>query len=88
MHSMSTAAKLIICAVVIGVAAWPPLATPWSSSNFGAAFAQSKKATPKKAPRKKATPKQTDRGQVRTTFTAEDQAVAVIPGIPDARAWG
>ena len=33
-------------------------------------------------------PKQPAKELVRTPFTAEEQAAAVIPGIPDARAWG
>ena len=89
MHFRSIAAKLIIGVVVIGVAAWGP--TPWSQSNSGGAYAQTRKAPGKKAPRKKApqvTPKQAPKEQVRTPFTAEEQANAVIPGIPDARAWG
>jgi len=88
-HFRSIAAKLIIGVVVIGVAAWGP--TPWSQSNSGGAYAQTRKAPGKKAPRKKApqaTPKPAPKEQVRTPFTAEEQANAVIPGIPDARAWG
>src|SRR5215207_10673580 len=87
---MSTAAKLIISIAVIGAAALlAPL--PTQSVDFGAAYAQSRKAPPKKTPAKKvpkATPKQAEKEQVRTPFTAEEQAVAAIPGIPDARAWG
>jgi predicted acylesterase/phospholipase RssA len=88
-RSSSTAARLIIGTLVIGVAAWAPLPPSWSP--FGAAYAQSKKAPAKKAAAKKAqkaTPKQIEREQDRTPFTADEQALAVVPGIPDARAWG
>jgi predicted acylesterase/phospholipase RssA len=89
-HSMFAAAKLITGAVVLGLVAWLPLPTPWSAADRGAAYAQAKKAAPKKAAKKapKAVPKQADKELVRTSFTAEEQAAAVIPGIPDARAWG
>src|SRR6476619_4959866 len=88
-HSRSIAAKLIIGTAVIALAAWAP--TPWSQSSSGGAYAQtrkapSKKATPRRAP--SAAPKQAPKEQVRTPFTAEEQANAIIPGIPDARAWG
>jgi predicted acylesterase/phospholipase RssA len=88
-HSRSVAAKLIIGVAVIGVAALAP--THWPESGAGSAYAQARKAPAKKAPRKKApqaTPKQAAKEPVRTPFTAEEQANAVIPGIPDARAWG
>jgi predicted acylesterase/phospholipase RssA len=87
-YSRSIAAKLVIGTVVIGVAALAPL---HCSESSGTAYAQSRKAPTKKAPSKKAsqsTPKQTPKEQVRTPFTAEEQANAVVPGIPDARAWG
>jgi predicted acylesterase/phospholipase RssA len=88
-HSRSTAAKLIIGIAVIGLAALAP--TYWPGPGADNAYAQSRKAPAKKAPGKKApraTPKQAANEQVRTPFTAEEQANAVIPGIPDARAWG
>jgi predicted acylesterase/phospholipase RssA len=86
---MSAAAKLITGAVVLVVAAWLPLPTPWSAADPGAAYAQTKKAAPKKAPKgPKAAPKQANTQPTRTPFTAEEQAAAAIPGIPDARAWG
>jgi predicted acylesterase/phospholipase RssA len=48
----------------------------------GSAYAQTKK-------KKDTPPKQKGKDQnVRTAFTAEEQAAAVIPDIPDARVWG
>jgi hypothetical protein len=48
-------------------------------------LAEAKKKVEKKAP----TPKDAQRDQQeRTPFTLADQEAAVIPGIPDARAWG
>jgi len=88
-HSISTIAKLIIGSIVIVVAAWAPF--QWPESSHGTAYAQSRKAPAKKTPANKApkaAPKQTEKEQVRTPFTAEEQAAAVISGIPDARAWG
>jgi len=88
-HSLSTAAKLIIGSIVIAVAAWEPF--QWPEFSHGTAYAQSRKAPAKKTPANrapKAAPKQTEKEQVRTPFTAEEQAAAVISGIPDARAWG
>jgi Patatin-like phospholipase len=48
-------------------------------------LAEAKKRVEKKAPAPKGA--QTDQ-QARTPFTLADQEAAVIPGIPDARAWG
>jgi Patatin-like phospholipase len=43
----------------------------------------------KKVERKGAAPKEQAKDQPeRPTFTAEDEETAVVPGIPDARAWG
>jgi hypothetical protein len=67
------ASVTIVCAI-----AWPSLTgLPFEP---GAAYAQTKK---------KDTQKQKQKEQPgRTPFTAEDQAAAVVPGIPDARVWG
>src|SRR5262245_37664427 len=46
-------------------------------------------AARKKVERKGAAPKAApQRQEERTTFTAQDEDAAVIPGIPDARVWG
>jgi len=68
------AIALMICAVSLSV---PEL-------QWAPAHAQTKKKVEKKA----AAPKETAKEQVRAPFTAEDQDAAVVPGIPDARAWG
>jgi predicted patatin/cPLA2 family phospholipase len=99
---MTTTAKLMIGTLVIGMAAWWPLLV--GAPNSGAAYAQfqqaaptttvrkatakktTKKAASKQAP--KTTPKQAPKELVRTPFTAEDAAIAAVPGIPDARIWG
>jgi hypothetical protein len=53
------------------------------------AQAQTHAAAKKKAERKAAAPKgAAARQEERTTFTAQDEDAAVIPGIPDARVWG
>ena len=68
------AIALMICAVSLSV---PEL-------QWAPAHAQTKKKVEKKA----AAPKETAKEQERAPFTAEDQDAAVVPGIPDARAWG
>jgi Patatin-like phospholipase len=46
-------------------------------------------AAKKKAERKAAPPKgAAERQEERTTFTAQDEDAALVPGIPDARVWG
>jgi hypothetical protein len=53
------------------------------------AQAQTHAAAKKKAERKAPAPKgSAERQEERTTFTAQDEDAAVIPGIPDARVWG
>jgi Patatin-like phospholipase len=66
---------LIICAVSLSV---PEL-------QWAPAHAQTKKKVEKKAAAPKGAPKEQ---QERTPFTADEENAAVVPGIPDARAWG
>src|SRR5258708_25296599 len=73
------AAGLMLCAVVM---ASPPL--EWTAAH-AQQFAAAKKRVERKGPEPKAAPKEQ---QERSTFTAQDEDVAVIPGIPDARIWG
>jgi hypothetical protein len=68
------AVGLMVCTVPVSV---PEL-------QWAPAHAQTKKKVEKKTPAPKAAPKE----QERTPFTAENEDAAVIPGIPDARAWG
>jgi predicted acylesterase/phospholipase RssA len=92
---MLNAAKLTLCAAVACLLAWPLPTGSWPIES-STAYAQSQNATakkvaPKKAKGKKAptaAPKVAPKELVRTPFTAEDQAAAVVPGIPEARAWG
>ena len=84
MHPTRAAASLATSFIVVCALAWP-LPTPFSSDH-GAAYAQTKKRSPKKAA-PKPNPKQPEL-PARTPFTLEDQAAAKVPGIPDARAWG
>src|SRR5260370_31832836 len=73
------AAGLMLCAVVM---ASPPL--EWTAAH-AQQFAAAKKRVERKGPEPKAAPKEQ---QERSTFTAQEEEVAVIPGIPDARMWG
>jgi Patatin-like phospholipase len=68
------AIALTICAVSLSV---PEL-------QWAPAHAQTKKKVDKKS----AAPKEAAKEQERTPFTAAEQDAAVVPGIPDARAWG
>jgi Patatin-like phospholipase len=68
------AIALMICAVSLSV---PEL-------QWAPAHAQTKKKVEKKA----AAPKEAAKEQERAPFTAEEEDAAVVPGIPDARAWG
>src|SRR5262245_64862570 len=69
----------MICAVLV---ASPPL--EWASGH-----AQQLAAAKKRVERKGAAPKGAPKEQQeRAPFTVQDQDVAVIPGIPDARVWG
>jgi len=92
-HSKFIAAKVITAAIGLGVVGWLPLSALWWP-DAGSAYAQAQKAIPKTPARKaaskkapKAPPQQAEKEHVRTPFTAEEQAAAAIPGIPDARAW-
>jgi len=69
--------SLAASVTVVGALAGPSLIG--ASFDAGSAYAQTKK-NPKG--------KQLPKDQPRTPFTLEDQNAAVIPGIPDARAWG
>src|SRR5262249_17495196 len=73
------AVGLMLCAFLV---ASPPL--EWTSAH-AQQFAAAKKRVEKKGSAPKAAPKEQ---QERATFTAQDEDVAVIPGIPDARIWG
>jgi hypothetical protein len=70
------AVGLVACALV--VSSLPPGA--------GSAQAQLLAEAKKKKVEKRGAPKGTE--QERAPFTAEDDAAAVVPGLPDARAWG
>ena len=72
--------------LVVSALAWP-LPTPFTG-DVGTAHAQAAKRAPKARP--KVTPKGPQVPQVpaRTPYTAEEQAAAQIPGIPDARIFG
>ena len=73
------AVGLMTCAMLIAL---PPL--EWAS-----AHAQQLAAAKKRAERKGAVPKAAPKEQQeRAPFTVQDEDVAVIPGIPDARIWG
>jgi hypothetical protein len=69
------AIALMICTLPVSV---PEL-------QWAPAHAQTKKKVEKKSPAPKQVPKEQ---QERTPFTSEDEEAAIIPGIPDARAWG
>jgi hypothetical protein len=73
------AVALMLCAVVM---ASPPL--EWTAAH-AQQFAAAKKRVERKGPEPKAAPQEQ---RERATFTAQDEDVAVIPGIPDARIWG
>jgi predicted patatin/cPLA2 family phospholipase len=77
-HPIRALVSLAASVAVVGVLAWPAL--NGLSFDAGTAYAQTKK----KGPKGKQGPKE----QPRTPYTLEDQNAAVIPGIPDARAWG
>lgn len=75
-------ASLTLGLIFACLASWLPIST---SPNGGSAHAETQKS--KKAKAKQAPP--TKKGPPpRIPFTADDQAAAVIPGIPDARVWG
>jgi len=68
------AIALLICAA--------PLSVP--ELQWAPAHAQAKKKVEKKAP----APKEAAKEPERAPFTATEEDAAVVPGIPDARAWG
>lgn len=88
---MRTFARLSLYLLVAGAVAWPALPTSWSQG-AGAANAQTsipvRMAAAKKKTPTKSTPKEQPKAAGRTPFTLEEQAVATVPGIPDARVWG
>jgi Patatin-like phospholipase len=69
------AIALLICSVPLSV----------SELQWAPAYAQTKKKVEKKASAPKGAQKEQ---QERTPFTADEENAAVVPGIPDARAWG
>ncbi|MEA2906916.1 MAG: hypothetical protein QOI12_4303 [Alphaproteobacteria bacterium] len=80
-HRFRTLVNLAASIAVVCAFAWPSLTKlPFGP---GAAYAETKKKPVKKEPAKKSTEL-----PARTVFTPEEQAAAVIPGIPDARVWG
>jgi predicted patatin/cPLA2 family phospholipase len=72
-----TRAIVILAASLAIALACPPVL----SFDTGSAFAQSKK-------KKKPAPPPKHQELTRIPFTAQEQAAAIIPGIPDARVWG
>ncbi len=77
------AIALMVCAVLVSAPAlqWAPA----HAQKLTEVKKKVEKRVEKKAPPPKDTPKEQ---QERNLFTVEDEAVAVIPGIADARAWG
>jgi hypothetical protein len=85
--SMRSFTSLFAGAAIACVTAWPSFVGP--SWDFGAAIAQPKSDAKKQDSQKKDAAKQGQREPAaRPPFTLADQAVAVIPGMPDARVWG
>src|SRR5262245_57999043 len=76
--SLGFAVGLMACAMLVASA---PL--EWAS-----AHAQQFAAAKKRVERKGAAPKAAPQQQERAPFTVQDENVAIIPGIPDARFWG
>jgi hypothetical protein len=80
----------IVVGVVVGLIAGA-LVVPTLPPGDGSAHAQMLAEAKKKDARKRPpTPKdaRNERPEARTPFTLEEQEAAVIPGLPDARAWG
>jgi predicted patatin/cPLA2 family phospholipase len=77
-HPIRSVVSLAASVLVVGVLASPVLNT--GPFDTGTAYAQGKKNPPKGKPGPKEQP--------RTPFTQDEENAAVIPGIPDARAWG
>src|SRR5215470_1612051 len=75
------AVGLMVCAVLVT----SPALTPVQAQQLTQAKKKVEKKVEKKGPAGKDGPKE---AQERAPFTAEDEAVAAIPGIPDARVWG
>ena len=83
MHRLRAFARLAASAAVIGALAL----SGWNGLSFNSApaYAESKSKAKKDTPKSK----QVAKGlPARTPFTADDQAAAGIPNIPEARAWG
>jgi Patatin-like phospholipase len=77
------AAGAVACSLL---ASSPPL--PGASAH-AQVITEAKTKAERKAEKNRAAPRDARKEQQnRTPFTAEDEAVAVIPGIADARAWG
>ena len=86
MPPVRTLVSLVASIAVVCVVARPSLTG--LSYDTGHAYAQTKKKAPK-APPKQTLPKQAPpESAARTPFSLEDQTIAVVAGIPDARAWG
>src|SRR4030095_10143147 len=77
--SLGFAVGLMTCAMLVASA---PL--EWASAH-AQQFAAAKKRVERKSAAPKAAPQQQ---QERAPFTVQEENVAVIPGIPDARIWG
>jgi hypothetical protein len=77
------AVGLMACTVLFSA---PPL--DWGVAH-AQKFAEAKKKAEKKAEKKAPGPKETPKDQQeRPAFTLEQDEIAIIPGIPDARVWG
>ncbi len=89
-----TVAGLTLCAFLL---AWLPFA-PWPAQAVAQTATPAPKQVAKQPPRKKASagrqerpqaaPTETNAKPERPSFSLEDEADAVVLGIPDARAWG
>jgi hypothetical protein len=79
LRTCSGLAAGLICMALVAL---PPL--EWASAR-----AQTLAAAKKKVERKAAAPKGAPKeSEERAVFTVQDEDAAIIPGIPDARAWG
>jgi hypothetical protein len=83
LHTLRIGAAFAVGLMLCTLVAWPP------SLEFASAQAQERTLAKKKAARKSPPPKAAAKEeQERAPFTVEEADAAVIPGIPDARAWG
>jgi predicted acylesterase/phospholipase RssA len=80
-------AALVVCALV---AAAVPLVPLWAQgANHEDKRTPTKTTAKKKVPAKKPAERQKpETSPARTPFSAADAELAIVPGIPDARAWG